>query len=67
MGLPEHWLNLSGPQFEDYLETNPVNWRSGFVVFTWVDGRECPGLSLYRFSFDKIEFSAARSLTWSKE
>ena len=28
-----------GPQFEDYLETNPTNWRSGFVVLTWRDGR----------------------------
>lgn len=29
----------NGPQFEDYLETNPTNWRSGFVVLTWRDGR----------------------------
>ena len=28
-----------GPQFDDYLETNPVNWRSGFVVLTFRDGR----------------------------
>jgi len=28
-----------GPQFIDYLEDNPVNWRSGFVVLTIKDGR----------------------------
>ncbi len=27
-----------GPQFADYTELNPVNWRSGFVVLTWRDG-----------------------------
>jgi len=29
----------SGPQFENYLEHSPTNWRSGFVVLTWKDGR----------------------------
>lgn len=28
-----------GDQFEDYTEQNPVNWRSGFVVLTFRDGR----------------------------
>lgn len=28
-----------GPQFRDYLETNPTNWRSGFIVLTFVKGR----------------------------
>lgn len=28
-----------GPQFEDYMECSPSNWRSGFVVLTWRDGR----------------------------
>jgi len=27
-----------GPQFEDYLESNPVNWRSGFAVLTLHNG-----------------------------
>lgn len=27
-----------GPQFENYLEAGPTNWRSGFVVLTFVDG-----------------------------
>lgn len=28
-----------GPQFNDYLEDNPRNWRSGFVVLTFHKGR----------------------------
>lgn len=28
-----------GPQFINYTETTPVNWRSGFVVLTFLDGR----------------------------
>lgn len=29
----------SGPQFSDYLEDNPTNWRSGFVVLTFKNGQ----------------------------
>lgn len=28
-----------GPQFENYTEQNPTNWRSGFVVLTFKDGQ----------------------------
>jgi hypothetical protein len=28
-----------GPQFENYLEHSPTNWRSGFVLLTYRDGR----------------------------
>jgi hypothetical protein len=28
-----------GPQFENYLEQSPTNWRSGFVVLTYKDGK----------------------------
>lgn len=28
-----------GPQFRAYLEESPTNWRSGFIVLTWKDGR----------------------------
>jgi hypothetical protein len=28
-----------GPQFADYLEQGPTNWRSGFAVLTFKDGR----------------------------
>lgn len=27
-----------GPQFVDYLEDNPVSWRSGFVILTFANG-----------------------------
>jgi hypothetical protein len=30
---------VKGPQFIDYLEDNPTNWRSGFVVLTFHEGR----------------------------
>src|SRR5574343_666339 len=40
-----HWgvacgmlAQAGGPQFTDYLEDNPVNWRSGFVVLTYWKG-----------------------------
>ena len=28
-----------GPQFEDYTEQGPLNWRSGFAVLTFKDGK----------------------------
>jgi len=31
--------NPSGPQFVDYLEDNPTNWRSGFAILTFFNGR----------------------------
>ena len=30
---------INGPQFMDYMEDNPANWRSGFAVLTFKDGR----------------------------
>jgi hypothetical protein len=30
--------DTDGPQFLDYLEDSPTNWRSGFVVLTFKDG-----------------------------
>jgi hypothetical protein len=29
----------TGPQFENYLEQSPTNWRSGFIVLTFKDGK----------------------------
>lgn len=46
----------SGPQFEDYLETNPVSWRSGFIVLTFVEGRLLWPDVVRVFDFDRIEF-----------
>jgi hypothetical protein len=34
--------DVGGPQFQDYLEDNPVNWRSGFAVLTFKDGQLMP-------------------------
>ena len=31
--------DVYGPQFNDYLEDNPRNWRSGFIVLTFHKGR----------------------------
>lgn len=31
--------DTDGPQFKSYLEDSPVNWRSGFAVFTFRNGR----------------------------
>jgi hypothetical protein len=31
--------NIYGPQFEDYTEGNPVNWRSGFAVLRFIAGQ----------------------------
>jgi hypothetical protein len=30
--------DIYGPQFENYLEQNPINWRSGFAVLTFKNG-----------------------------
>lgn len=30
-----------GPQFNDYLEDNPTNWREGFVVLSFQNGKLC--------------------------
>ena len=36
----------TGPQFSNYLEESPTNWRSGFVVMTFKDGRLlCPEIA----------------------
>jgi hypothetical protein len=45
-----------GPQFSDYLEENPTNWRSGFVVLTFNDGRLMWPEVVKKFSDGKIEF-----------
>ena len=45
-----------GPQFTDYLEDNPVNWRSGFAVLTFHNGRLLWPELVHRWAKDKIEF-----------
>lgn len=30
---------IRGPQFQDYTETNPLNWQQGFIFLTFKDGK----------------------------
>jgi len=46
----------SGPQFENYLEHSPTNWRSGFVVLTFKDGEMLWPEVVRVFDKDKIDF-----------
>ena len=46
----------SGPQFRDYTEEGPLNWRSGFVVLTYVDGRLMLPEIAKKWDDDHIEF-----------
>jgi len=45
-----------GPQFEDYTEQGPLNWRSGFAVLTFVDGKLLLPELVTTHSPDSIEF-----------
>ena len=47
---------IDGPQFSDYLEENPVNWRTGFVVLTFVDGQMLMPELVMKFNDNAIEF-----------
>jgi hypothetical protein len=45
-----------GPQFENYLEAGPTNWRSGFVVLTFKDGRMLWPEVVKVYGPDQVEF-----------
>lgn len=45
-----------GPQFMDYLEDNPVNWRSGFAVLTFHKGRLMWPELVHRWQDGYVEF-----------
>lgn len=45
-----------GPQTSDYTETNPVNWRQGFVVLTYHRGQLLWPEIVYVRGEDEIEF-----------
>ena len=47
---------IDGPQFTDYLEDNPVNWRSGFAVLTFHNGSLLWPELVHRWADNKIEF-----------
>ena len=46
----------TGPQFENYLEHNPTNWRSGFVILTFKDGELLWPEVVKVHGKDKIDF-----------
>ena len=48
--------DAAGPQFEDYLESNPVNWRSGFAVLTFHNGRLLWPEVVHSLGGGKVEF-----------
>lgn len=45
-----------GPQFVDYLEDNPTNWRSGFAVLTFHNGQLLWPEVVHKYSENEIEF-----------
>ena len=48
--------DIEGPQFVDYLEDSPTNWRSGFVVLTFVKGEMLWPEIVAKHSEGKIQF-----------
>ena len=46
----------NGPQFVDYLEDNPTNWRSGFAILTFFNGRLLWPELVHDFGNNCIEF-----------
>lgn len=45
-----------GPQFSNYLEEGPVNWRSGFAVLTFKDGRLMLPEFVKKWDANHVEF-----------
>lgn len=48
--------DIYGPQFRDYCEDNPVNWRSGFIVLSFEDGKLLPPEVAQAWGSDEIVF-----------
>jgi hypothetical protein len=46
----------NGPQFENYLEDSPTNWRSGFAVLTFHNSRLMWPELAHKWAEGKIEF-----------
>ena len=47
---------IDGPQFMDYLEDAPVNWRSGFAVLTFKDGKLLWPELVHKWAENQVEF-----------
>jgi predicted phosphodiesterase len=48
--------DIYGPQFTDYCEMNPVNWRSGFAVLTFHKGQLLWPELVHVFDENSVEF-----------
>jgi hypothetical protein len=48
--------DVDGPQFENYLELSPTNWRSGFAILTFHDGRLLWPELVAKYAENKIQF-----------
>lgn len=48
--------DTDGPQFVDYLEDSPTNWRSGFVVLTFINGQLLMPELVQKWDEGKIQF-----------
>jgi hypothetical protein len=46
----------TGPQFENYLELSPTNWRSGFAILTFHEGRLLWPELVHTWADGQIEF-----------
>jgi hypothetical protein len=56
-GVDMPWMGENfGPQTVDYTEDNPVNWRSGFAVLTFKDGRMMQPELAFAVDVGVIEF-----------
>jgi hypothetical protein len=60
-GVDMPWMGENyGPQVADYTEDNPVNWRSGFAVLTFIDGQMCQPELAFAVGTGVIEFRGQR-------
>jgi len=46
----------TGPQFENYLELSPTNWRSGFAMLTYHDGNLLWPELIHTWAENQVEF-----------
>jgi hypothetical protein len=46
----------TGAQFENYLELSPTNWRSGFAILTFHDGRLLWPELVHTWADGQVEF-----------
>lgn len=51
--------DTDGPQFADYLELNPTNWRSGFAILSFLDGKMLMPELVQKWSDGEVQFRGA--------